>query len=358
MVLELVENVFGVGTLTVELHDLKRVGLFDGQVGDVGAEVFLALFPEASLRAFVERLEFDLGELHEAFVGFALPVVPVDFGDGFFDVEGELEFEKVGGSLACALFVPSHDGFLAEADVAPVEADAVLGERASPDFFHRFDPAARAHAIAFAPFHVKAEARTANHAGERMMAGAAGFLRVVADGRILLAAVARDDGGVPVGHGVGWYGVMYHLLGGRELGFHLRGFEAPAESAEGVLAAEPPFVHAGDLGYCVIILKPTAVGEPCAADETVQREGFEDVGHGRGVGAGAWQRVACGKFGNDSAALKKVIPRHQSSIRGERLVAATQVKLTTCGKEFEIKCCFTQWVNRLFVRFRLQMPIG
>jgi hypothetical protein len=34
------------------------------------------------------------------------------------------------------------------------------------------------------------------------------------------------------------------------------------------------------------------------------------------------------------------------------------VKLATCGKEFEIQCCFTQWVQRLFVRFRLQMPIG
>lgn len=205
---------------------------------------------------------------------------------------------------------------------------------------------------------MEAEARAADHAGERMMAGAAGFLRVVADGRILLAAVARDDGGVPVGHGVGWYGVMDDLLGGREPGFHLRGLEIPAQPAEGLLAAEPPFAHASDLGHRVVILQPAAVGEPFAADETVQREGFEDVGHGCGVGAGAWQRVACRKLGDDSTMLQKVIPSDQSSIGSERLVAAAQVKLATRRKEFEIKCCFTQWVKRLFVRFRLQMPIG
>jgi hypothetical protein len=165
-----------------------------------------------------------------------------------------LEFEKVGAAFACALFVPGHDGLLAEADVASVEAYAVLGERASPDFFHGFDPAAGSHAVAFAPFHVEAEA--------------------------------------------------------------------------------------------------------CAADEAVQGKGFEDVGHGGGVGAGARQRVAYRKLGDDSATFEKVISRHQSSIGGERLVAAAQVKLATCGKEFEIKCCLTQWVKWLFVRFRLQMPIG
>lgn len=40
-----------------------------------------------------------------------------------------------------------------------------------------------------------------------------GFLWVVADGGIVLPAVARGHGGVPVGHGIRWNSVMDHLLG-------------------------------------------------------------------------------------------------------------------------------------------------
>jgi hypothetical protein len=45
---------------------------------------------------------------------------------------------------------------------------AVLGERASPDFFHRFDPTSGTHGTSFAPFHVEAEARAADEAGEEI----------------------------------------------------------------------------------------------------------------------------------------------------------------------------------------------
>ncbi len=84
-----------------------------------------ALHDHAALATPAGELEFDFGELPESFVGFALPVVPVDGGDGFFDVGGELEFEEEGWTLAVALFVSGHDGFLTEADVATVEADTV-----------------------------------------------------------------------------------------------------------------------------------------------------------------------------------------------------------------------------------------
>ena len=57
-----------------------------------------------------------------------------------------------------AVQVLAHDRFLTEADVAPVEPDAVLGNLASPNFFHRFDPATGTHRVAFAPFHVKVAA--------------------------------------------------------------------------------------------------------------------------------------------------------------------------------------------------------
>ena len=70
-------------------------------------------------------------------------------------------------------------------------------------------------------------------------------------------------------------------------------------------------------------------------------KGSEDVGHGRGVGAGARQRVVCGKLRDDSAAFQKVIPRHQSAIRGERLVAAAQVKLPARRRKCEIQFSFT-----------------
>jgi len=54
--------------------------------------------------------------------------------------------------------------------------------------------------------------------------------------------------------------------------------------------------------------------------------------------------------------LQKVIPRHQSSIRGERFITSAQMKLPACGQEFEIQISFTQWVNQIFDRFRLQTP--
>ena len=50
------------------------------------------------------------------------------------------------------------------------------------------------------------------------------------------------------GHGIGWHGMMDHLLGGSKPGFHLGSFKIPAEPAEGVFSAETNFVHAGDFG--------------------------------------------------------------------------------------------------------------
>ena len=81
------------------------------------------------------------------------------------------------------------------------------------------------------------------------------------------------------------------------------------------------FVHAGDFGHRLVILKTAAMGETGAADQAVEGEGFEDVGHGRGVRAGARQGVVFGKLGDHPTAFQKVIPRHQSAIRRERLVA-------------------------------------
>ena len=40
--------------------------------------------------------------------------------------------------------------------------------------------------------------------------------------------------------------------------------------AEGIFAAEPPFVHAGDFGHRLVILQPPAMGETRAADEAVE----------------------------------------------------------------------------------------
>jgi len=90
--------------------------------------------------------------------------------------------------------------------------------------------------------------------GERMMAWASGFLRVVADGGVLLLAVSHDHGGVPVGDRIGRDRLMDHLLGGREPSFHLRGVELSAKPAEGVLPAEAAFAHAGDGGHRLIVL--------------------------------------------------------------------------------------------------------
>jgi len=130
----------------------------------------------------------------------------------------------------------------------------VLGSRASPDFFHRFDPAAGTHRVAFAPFHVEAQARAADHAGQWMMAGAAGFLWVVANRCVLLLAVARDHRGVPVGNSIRWYGVMNYLLGRSKPRFHLGGFQIPAKPAKGVLTTEAASLHTGDFSHRLIIL--------------------------------------------------------------------------------------------------------
>ena len=275
-----------------------------------------------------------------------MPVVPRDFGDGLFDIGGELEFEEESGAFAFTLFVPGHDGFLAKADVTAVETDVVLGNRAAPDFFHRIDPAARTHRVAFAPFHVQAQPRAANHAGEWMMAGATGLLRVVADGGVLLFAVSWDHGGIPVGHAIGRYGVIDHLLGGSKPPLDLRGVELFAETAESILTAQAALMHAGDFGHRRIILHPAAMGETGATNQAVKRESFEDVGYGSGVRACARHRVVCSKPGKYPASPQEVIPCHQSTIRRERLVAAAQVKLTAVRKEFEIQFSFTQWVNQ------------
>jgi len=86
--------------------------------------------------------------------------------------------------------------------------------------------------------------------------------------------------------------------------------------------------------------------ETGAAHQTVQRESLEDVANGRGVGAGAWDRIMLGERGDHAAAFEKVIPRDQPAIRGERLVTAAQVELTARWQEFEIQFPFTQWVNQ------------
>jgi len=53
---------------------------------------------------------------------------------------------------------------------------------------------------------------------------------------------------------------------------------------------------------------------------------------------------------------KKLIPRHQSAMRSECLVAATGVKSRSCGQKFEIPISLTHWVNPLCVGFRPQPP--
>ena len=96
------------------------------------------------------------------------------------------------------------------------------------------------------------------------------------------------------------------------------------------------------------------MGETGSADQAVGCESFEDVGNGRGVVIGGGQGVVCSKLGDHTAVFKKVIPRHQSAIRSERFVTASQVKLPAGRQEFEIQFSFTHWVNQLCVGFRLQ----
>ena len=62
--------------------------------------------------------------------------------------------------------------------------------------------------------------------------------------------------------------------------------------------------------------------------------------------AGARQGVVCGEPGDHTAEFQEVIPRHQSPIRGERLVAAALVELPARRQGFEIELSFTRWVNQ------------
>lgn len=77
----------------------------------------------------------------------------------------------------------------------------------------------------------------------------------------------------------------------------------------------------------------------------VEGESIEDVYRERNVRVCAWQGVVCGKLGDRSAVFEKVIPCHQSAIRGERLVTVAQVKLPACMQKFEIQFSFTHWVT-------------
>jgi hypothetical protein len=139
---------------------------------------------------------------------------------------------------------------------------------------------------------------------------------------------------------------MDHLLGGGKPSFHLWSFEFFAEPAKGIFSAEATFAHAGDGGHRPVVLQTSAMGETSAANQTVERESLEDVGHGGGVGTGAWQRITGGKLGNHSAAFQKVVPCEQTAIRREGLVTAAQVKLPARRLEFEIQFSFTHWVNQ------------
>ncbi len=90
-------------------------------------------------------------------------------------------------------------------------------------------------------------------------------------------------------------------------------------------------------GHGLVILQSTPMRETRAADQAVEGKGFEGVGHRRGVRAGAWPGAACGKLGDHPAVVQNMIPRYQSAIRGERLVAASQMKLSARRQEFEIQ---------------------
>jgi hypothetical protein len=55
--------------------------------------------------------------------------------------------------------------------------------------------------------------------------------------------------------------------------------------------------------------------------------------------------------------FQKVIPRDQTALGGESLIATAQVELAACRQEFENKVSFTQWVNQYFARFCFQTPL-
>ena len=116
--------------------------------------------------------------------------------------------------------------------------DAVLGLGTGPDFFHRFLPGGGADGVAFSPGHVQGEAGAADDADQRVVAGATGFVRVVAHGDVFLLAVAGVDGGVPVGDAVLGEGVVEEVFSATHPGAGLFGGELGAETAEGVLTAE------------------------------------------------------------------------------------------------------------------------
>ena len=95
------------------------------------------------------------------------------------------------------------------------------------------------------------------------------------------------------------------------------GWEIATKPVEAVLFTEPTFEPTGDFGHRLVILQSATMSD-------------------------------------HPAGLQKVIPRHQSAIRRERLIAAAQVKLPARRHEFKIQFSFTHWVNQCFVRFRLQ----
>ena len=84
---------------------------------------------------------------------------------------------------------------------------------------------------------MQAQASAINDAGQRMMARAAGLLRIVTDDSILLFAVTRDHRGVPISQGIGRDGVMDHLLARSEPSLNLCGVEIFTEAAKRILAA-------------------------------------------------------------------------------------------------------------------------
>ena len=76
---------------------------------------------------------------------------------------------------------------------------------------------------------------------------------------------------------------MDHLLGGSKPSLDAGGIELFAKPAKRILATEASFAHSGDLGDRHIVLKPSAVRKTGAANQTVQREGLEDVANRGGV---------------------------------------------------------------------------
>lgn len=57
------------------------------------------------------------------------------------------------------------------------------------------------------------------------------------------------------------------------------------------------------------------------------------------------------------AMFQKVMPRDQTALGGESLIATAQVELAACRQEFENKVSFSQWVNQYFARFCFQTPL-